>query len=143
MVGAGEGYRLPTEAEWEYTCRAGTETRYSFGDDAAMLGEYAWYDPAPRCQTEPVERKRPNDWGLYDLHGNVWEWCWDWYDEGYYRTSPGVDPLGAEGADYRILRGGSWRDKAGCLRSAYRGRHAPEYRHPSMGFRVARGSSVR
>jgi eukaryotic-like serine/threonine-protein kinase len=143
MVGGGEGYRLPTEAEWEYACRAGTETRYSFGDDAALLGEYAWYDPAPRGQTGPVGRKRPNAWGLHDMHGNVWEWCWDWYEEDYYRDSPAVDPLGAAGADYRTFRGGSWLVEPRYLRSANRDRHAPEYRHSTVGFRVARGSSVR
>jgi formylglycine-generating enzyme required for sulfatase activity len=143
MVGGGEGYRLPTEAEWEYACRAGTETRYSFGDDAAMLGEYAWYHPAPSCRTEPVGRKRPNAWGLYDMHGNVWEWCWDWYDEDSHRSSPGIDPFRAEWADDRTLRGGSWRAEACDLRSACRGSHVPEYRHSSLGFRVARGSSVR
>jgi formylglycine-generating enzyme required for sulfatase activity len=143
MVGGGEGYRLPTEAEWEYACRAGTETRYSFGDDAATPGEYAWDQMSSKCQTGPVGRKRPNAWGLYDMHGNVWEWCWDWYDEDYYRSSPGVDPLGAVSADYRSFRGGSWHVAACYLRSAYRGSHAPEYRHSSVGFRVARGSSVR
>ncbi len=143
LVGGGEGYRLPTEAEWEYACRAGTETRYSFGDDAALLEEYAWYRANSKCRTEPVGRKRPNAWGLYDMHGNVWEWCWDWYDDDYYRNSPGVDPLGAEGTDYRTFRGGSWRVEARYLRSAYRDRHAPEYRHCSVGFRVARGSSER
>jgi formylglycine-generating enzyme required for sulfatase activity len=143
MVGRGEGYRLPTEAEWEYACRAGTQTRYSFGDDAAMLGEYAWYHPDSKCQTWPVGRKRPNAWGLYDMHGNVWEWCWDWYDEDYYRNSPAIDPLGAERADYRTFRGGSWCVETRYLRSAYRDRHAPEFRHFSVGFRVARGSSVR
>jgi formylglycine-generating enzyme required for sulfatase activity len=143
MVGGGEGYRLPTEAEWEYACRAGTETRYSFGDDAAMLGKYAWYHPDSKCQTSPVGQKRPNTWGLYDLHGNVWEWCWDWYDEDYYRNSPGIDPLGAERAEYRTFRGGSWRVEARYLRSANRDRHAPEFRHFSLGFRVARGSSAR
>jgi formylglycine-generating enzyme required for sulfatase activity len=138
MVGRGEGYRLPTEAEWEYACRAGTETRYSFGDDAAMLGKYVWYHPDSRCQTSPVGQKRPNAWGLYDLHGNVWEWCWDGYDEDYYRNSPGIDPLGAERAEYRTFRGGSWRDETRYLRSAYRDGHAPEFRYLSVGFRVAR-----
>jgi eukaryotic-like serine/threonine-protein kinase len=143
MVGGGEGYRLPTEAEWEYACRAGTETRYSFGDDAAMLREYAWYHPDSECQTSPVGQKRPNAWWLYDLHGNVWEWCSDWYDEDYYRNSPGIDPLGAERAEYRTFRGGSWRVEAHYLRSANWDGHAPEFRHFSVGFRVARGSSVR
>ena len=109
-VVGGEGYRLPTEAEWEYACRAGTESRYGFGDDVKQLGSYAWYSSNSEGRTWPVGRKRPNAFGLYDMHGNVWEWCWDGYEEGYYRHSPDVDPLGDEEADYRVTRGGSWND---------------------------------
>ena len=104
----GDGYRLPTEAEWEYACRAGSTTRYSFGDDAASLGEFAWYDGNSGSKTHPVGQKRPNAFGLYDMHGNVWEWCWDGYEERYYANSPADDPLGPSQAAGRVIRGGGW-----------------------------------
>jgi formylglycine-generating enzyme required for sulfatase activity len=142
IVAGGDGYRLPTEAEWEYACRAGTETHYYFGDDVALLGEYAWYKANSGGQTRPVGRKRPNAWGLYDMHGNVWEWCWDWFDENYYRTSPDVDPLGAAGTAYRVIRGGCWCYEPRSVRSANRRGYVPEARYDYLGFRVARGQSI-
>ncbi len=138
-VVGGEGYRLPTEAEWEYACRAGTESRYGFGDDVKQLGSYAWYSSNSEGRTCPVGRKRPNGFGLYDMHGNVWEWCWDGYEEDYYRHSPDVDPLGDEEADYRVTRGGGWNDVPGDLRAASRVKFVPSGRSNFLGLRVARG----
>jgi formylglycine-generating enzyme required for sulfatase activity len=139
----GEGYRLPTEAEWEYACRAGSTTRFSFGDDAASVGEYAWYAGNSGSKTQPVGQKRPNAWGLYDMHGNVWEWCWDGYDESYYRQSPVADPGGPAQAAGRVDRGGSWRRSPRFCRSANRSRLAPRNRNSRLGFRVARALSSR
>jgi formylglycine-generating enzyme required for sulfatase activity len=138
---AGEGYRLPTEAEWEYACRAGSATRYSFGDDPARLGEFGWFDGNSGGKTHPVRELKPNAFGLYDMHGNVWEWCWDGYDENYYARfarSPVDDPVGPGGAAHRVIRGGSWvYDGRGC-RSADRSRVEPERRGSFLGFRAAR-----
>ncbi len=133
--------RLPTEAEWEYACRAGTTTEYSFGDDDNTLGEYGWFGQNSGSQTQPVGTKKPNPWGLHDMHGNVWEWCQDWFSEKYYGQSPGVDPAGPlEGSD-RVDRGGSWYYAAVLCRSAYRDRYGPSSRVDDLGFRVARSLS--
>jgi hypothetical protein len=119
------GCRLPTEIEWEYACRAGTTTEYSFGDAPMELGEYAWFRENSNGQTQVVGSRRPNPWGLHDMHGNVWEWC--------------EDKVG--GSD-RVFRGGSWNSDARYCRSAYRRRYVPAYRYNYLGFRLAR-SSVR
>ncbi len=137
---AGKGYRLPTEAEWEYACRAGTTTRYQHGDDPAGLarvGNLGASDGA--VYTAAVGGYEANAWGLYDLHGNVWEWCWDGYDSGYYAQSPAADPAGPVQATYRVIRGGSWLFEPRDARSAYRNWNAPGYRSSYLGFRVARG----
>jgi formylglycine-generating enzyme required for sulfatase activity len=139
------GYRLPTEAEWEYACRAGTTTRYSFGDGDRALGEYAWYYKNSKSQTHPVGEKKPNALGLYDIHGNVWEWCWDGYDPYYYQQSPADDPHGPEQAAFRVSRGGGWSGAYGIPRivgSACRARFPPEVRNGCQGFRLARVQSV-
>jgi formylglycine-generating enzyme required for sulfatase activity len=139
---AGARYRLPTEAEWEYACRAGTTTRYSFGDDAAGLGDHGWFDGNSGGKTHPVGQKRPNAWGLYDMHGNVTEWCSDAYEAKYYQQSPGADPLCSSQAVSRVYRGGGWNDSPQYCRLASRLRGAPKYRLNSLlGFRVARVQS--
>jgi formylglycine-generating enzyme required for sulfatase activity len=135
----GEGYRLPTEAEWEYACRAGTSTRYSFGDDAAKLGDFGWFGRNSRNSTHDVGRKRPNAWGLYDMYGNVWEWCGDGYDASYYGKSPAADPSGPPQAERRVNRGGAWSSPPARIQTAYRRGGAPGFRGFSLGFRVARG----
>jgi formylglycine-generating enzyme required for sulfatase activity len=142
-IRGGDGYRLPTEAEWEYACRAGTTTRYSFGDDDDQLAEYTWYHGNSGGQTHPVGQKPPNTWGLYDMHGNVWEWCWDWYDARSYGQSPVDDPSGPLRSTARVVRGGSWYRDPRNLRSADRYWHAPEDRRNCLGFRVARVPSGR
>ncbi|NBW87127.1 MAG: formylglycine-generating enzyme family protein [Planctomycetia bacterium] len=132
---AGREYRLPTEAEWEYACRAGSKTAYSFGDDEGSLGEHGWFDGNSDGQTHPVARKKPNAWGLHDMHGNVWEWCSDWYGE--YPAGATTDPAGPAGGSDRVFRGGGWSDTAGDCRSALRGRRDPEDRYYFLGFRLA------
>jgi formylglycine-generating enzyme required for sulfatase activity len=134
----GPGYRLPTEAEWEYACRAGTTTRYNFGDDAALLDEFGWYRQNSHGRTHPVCQKRPNDWGLYDMHGNVWEWCWDEYKPDYYRKSPKIDPTGPSGHWDHAIRGGSWGNDARSARSEFRLGYSRGEARDYIGFRVAR-----
>ncbi|MFC1735867.1 SUMF1/EgtB/PvdO family nonheme iron enzyme [Candidatus Hydrogenedentota bacterium] len=133
----GQGhFRLPTEAEWEYACRANTTTAYSFGSRESSLGSYASYTNNSDGKTHPVGQRKPNPWGLYDMHGNVWEWCHDWYDENYYSKSPSQDPEGADSGSYRVLRGGSWGDTPGRLRSASRYWRYPSHKSGKFGFRL-------
>jgi formylglycine-generating enzyme required for sulfatase activity len=128
-------FRLPTEAEWEYACRAGSAGKWCFGNDEASLGEYAWHAGDAGNQTHPVGQKRPNTWGLHDMHGNVWEWVADRYDANYYAKSPRSDPTGAVDGGGRVVRGGSWTRIAEC-RSATRHRNAVDYSYLNVGFRA-------
>ena len=134
---AGRTYRLPTEAEWEYACRAGSTARYSYGDDAAGLGDHAWFGDNSSGTTHSVGEKQPNAWGLYDMQGNVWEWCADWYDGNYYGASPRDDPTGPATGSLRVCWGGSWYFSASCCQSAFRHWTQPSYRDCNLGFRVA------
>ena len=131
----GKVVRLPTEAEWEYACRAGTRTRFWFGDDANNLGEFAWFLKNSDANSHPVGQKKPNNWGLYDIHGNVFQWCADWYDVSY-GESPVVDPRGPSASTGRVIRGGSWRETYRGCRSASRTSSAPFARGKDIGFRV-------
>ncbi len=141
-AGASGVFMLPTEAQWEYACRATSATRYCFGDDESQLGEYAWYGGELGSKTRPVGQKEPNAWGLYDMHGNVWEWCQDWYDSQYYRKSYNrgrivdEDPAGPATGSYRVCRGGGWAYAAAYCRSAFRFYFNPAIRINSLGFRV-------
>ncbi len=126
--------RLPTEAEWEYACRAGTRTRYNTGDTRDDLYRAGWYRDNSGFEVHPVGRKTGNAWGLHDMHGNLWEWCSDWY--GVYPDGPVTDPAGPSSGQNRVYRGGSWRTEAGECRSADRRHTAPATRGIFGGFRV-------
>lgn len=132
-------YRLPTEAEWEYAARAGTTTKYSFGDDDTDLDEHAWYggDFATGSH-HPVGQKLPNPWGLYDVHGNVWEWTQDRYTPDGHPDQAQTDPTGAGSGTQRTVRGGSWHSTADGWTSTFRKGYAPDYRGISIGFRLVR-----
>ena len=139
-VAAGDSlYRLPTEAEWEYAARAGTDTPWSFGNDEEVLGEYAWYEGNDDTgETRDVGLKQPNPWGLYDVHGNVWEWVQDWYGEQYYGESPEADPPGPATGSARVMRGGAFNHGVSFLRSADRLRFDPTVRSSNVGIRLVR-----
>jgi formylglycine-generating enzyme required for sulfatase activity len=129
-------YRLPTEAEWEYACRAGTSTKYSFGDDFNKLDDYAWHSANSEGHTHPVSQKKPNDWGLYDMYGNVQEWCQD--GSGDYPSNAVVDPVGPYKHGSRVRRGRAWNDQPWNIHSAERSADIPGRGLKDQGFRVAR-----
>lgn len=134
---SGEKFGLPTEAQWEYACRTGSTADYFFGDAEERLGDYAWFDGNSGYRTHPVGEKRPNSWGLHDMHGNVWQWCADPYDPSYYERSPVDDPTGPVSGSNRVLRGGSWAVRAFTCRDSYRAALSPKFRHWDFGLRVA------
>jgi formylglycine-generating enzyme required for sulfatase activity len=131
----GKKVALPTEAQWEYACRAGSKTRFCFGSDEKLLGAYARYGQSGEAGTAPVGLGKPNAWGLYDMHGNVTEWCADWY-AGSYGNASSVDPAGPSSGQSRVIRGGCWGNPPGECRSAVRKGFVPDSRNPYRGFRV-------
>jgi formylglycine-generating enzyme required for sulfatase activity len=133
---AGRTYRLPSEAQWEYACRAGTVTLFSCGDGLDGLARHAWFGVNSGLQTHPVREKSPNAWGLHDVHGNVYEWCGDWFHHRYDAADPATDPAGPESGTYRVQRGGGMKDHGWMCISAFRNRAPPEVRFPNTGFRV-------
>jgi len=136
------GYRLPTEAEWEYAAAGGKQEEYAGTDKEGAVGDYAWYDENSGSRTRPVRNKKANPFGLYDMSGNVWEWCWDWYDAAYYAqcAQQGVvqDPMGPSSGGNRVLRGGSLDDYYGYCRVSSRGSTGPWGEAYFLGFRVVR-----
>ena len=140
-------FSLPTEAQWEYACRAGTESAFNDGSECTLprgkdraLEKLGWFDENSGLKTHPVGEKQPNAWGIYDMHGNVWEWCRDWFDT--YEDESQIDPFGPDSGQSRVLRGGGCWSSAGHCRSADRGRSAPPYRYDDIGFRLAAGQEV-
>jgi formylglycine-generating enzyme len=141
------GYRLPTEAEWEYAGRAGASTAYFFGDNSSKLGEYAWFDKNAGSRPHAAGQKLPNPWGLYDMCGNLWEWCNDFYKVDYYAQSPRQDPKGPDAGEAKVVRGGAWRSGADTCRCGYRYNESPGYAdvcfgYDIYGFRCVRGGGA-
>jgi formylglycine-generating enzyme required for sulfatase activity len=139
----GKTVKLPTEAQWEYACRAGSDTAFCYGDDPKKIGEYGWFggNMIDNEKVKTYARKggllKPNAWGLYDMHGNVWEWCRDWYSKDIYASGQNVDPEYTTETKHSTSRGGSWYNGEICLRSAARNSWTgPNYRHYNYGFRV-------
>jgi formylglycine-generating enzyme required for sulfatase activity len=142
------GYRLPTEAEYEYACRAGTTTSYFSGQTPTRLGDFAWFDKNSGGHPRAVGQKQPNAWNLYDMSGNLWEWCNDFYQVDYYANAPKQDPRGPEAGKTKVVRGGCWRTPADNCRSGYRYNENPGYAdvcfgYDIYGFRCARKGAAK
>jgi formylglycine-generating enzyme required for sulfatase activity len=133
--GQGGKFALPTEAQWEYACRAGSATKFCFGDDASQLGEYAWFRANSEFKMHPVGEKKPNAWGLYDMHGNVWEWCQDWHRP--YGAEAVTDPSGPATGWSRVYRGGCWADPAEFCWSMFRDSGEPGFTNVALGLRAS------
>jgi formylglycine-generating enzyme required for sulfatase activity len=132
-------YRLPTEAEWEHACRAGGTNLFSFGDDPSVADQFAWTGENSEAMTHPVGLKRPNAWGLYDMHGNVWEWCLDWFEP--YPAAPVTDPVGPATSKYKVFKGGGWNQEVPFARSVNRFMMAPSSGIHFVGFRLVLGQT--
>ena len=140
---SGSKYRLPTEAEWEYCCRSGGTNFFGLGTNHLpvsrdKLGEYAWYRANSENQTHAVGEKKSNAWGLHDMHGNVWEWCQDWYRADYYSRAPAKDPINDTSSPERVFRGGSWFLEWRNLRAAFRSGNIPSFKSQYVGFRLVK-----
>jgi formylglycine-generating enzyme required for sulfatase activity/Tol biopolymer transport system component len=143
-----DGYRLPSEAEWEFACRAGSKVKYCFGDDESQLAQFAWCKPHSLGVTHPVGSKKPNAFGLFDMHGNVWQWCNDFYADSYYKQSPRENPRGPADGTKKVLRGGAWDSPAEQCRAAYRRSETPMFADAcfgadSYGFRRVRSATAK
>jgi len=138
LIAENEIIRLPSEAEWEYACRAGTSTRWSFGDKAADLKDYAWFHGNAKDEDPPVGKKKPNPWGLYDMHGYVWEWCADAWAPTHLGAASDGSPRVSQTVKDRVIRGGSWGDNAERTQSAYRSGAALDNRDDRIGFRCVK-----
>jgi formylglycine-generating enzyme required for sulfatase activity len=137
---SGGKFALPSEAQWEYACRAKGATKWCFGDDEALLPQYAWYLANARRSVHVVGARRPNAWGLYDMHGNVWEWCADAWHETYVGAPSDESAWTDDAEPRRVRRGGSWYDSAYLARSSYRLGFPPDFKAENLGFRVARSA---
>lgn len=138
FLDTAKGYRLPTEAEWEFAARGGNKSKGTFYAGSEKPDEVAWFKDNSKEAPHAVAQKKPNELGLYDMTGNLWEWVWDWYDADYYKKSPAANPQGPDSGNYRVMRGGAWYNNSNYSTVYTRQNAAPNFRQNSVGFRVAR-----